>query len=183
MININKIEESILVTRLERAHNCWSDCVENAQEMQDAIAKWRPFIDRSLLTPEGYKTPSVAFLNGNDIGNETKSFTVDVTSQIGSATSIQFQARLVDSGETNRLFIEEIDLQTSSPDGVVIMGIIFYIDDIAMPANTFSFVGDVISAPGTQNGGISKGAGSVMVLDKEITNPNIHMVINQLRPY
>jgi hypothetical protein len=40
-VNFSNIPNSIMVTRLsERGHYCWSDCAQNAKEMEDAIGLW-----------------------------------------------------------------------------------------------------------------------------------------------
>ena len=45
-VNFSNIPSSRLVAKLrDEAHNCWSDCSENAQEMEEAIQRWAEVVN------------------------------------------------------------------------------------------------------------------------------------------
>ena len=45
-VNFSNIPSSRLVAKMrDEAHNCWSDCAENAQEMEEAIEQWAEIVN------------------------------------------------------------------------------------------------------------------------------------------
>jgi len=64
-IDINSPERSRLVLRLrEEFHNCWDDCVANANEMQSAIEAFRDQIPIAEVDPEWVLSRALSLTNG-----------------------------------------------------------------------------------------------------------------------
>lgn len=64
-IDLNKPSASRLVVRLrEEFHNCWSDCAQNAQQFEDAIAAMAAQIPLSAINPDWIVSKALQLADG-----------------------------------------------------------------------------------------------------------------------
>jgi hypothetical protein len=72
-VNFSNVASSRLVAKLrDEAHNCWSDCTDNANEMQEAIQKWANAVDAIEENLENDNSTN----DNNGSGNTNEGFIV-----------------------------------------------------------------------------------------------------------
>lgn len=106
-VNFANIPASRLVAKLRENHNCWSDCEQNALQMEQAIYQWHDAIADSA--PTFTETPTSSLVTSesktveqelNDSGNKVKSDTVRINIGPGMLT-----APMVRGNDANGEFI------------------------------------------------------------------------------
>ncbi len=189
LIDATDPSNSPLVQRIANSHNCWSNCEEDALEMEEAIKSWLPFVDLEMLAPEGYKTEELNFLSGNllpaEDGQIAREMVFDVSNIIGSPTTLSVVIILNEepvNGERS-VYVQRITLNPTVAD-VVVRDVKVLVETRAVGANVFSFISDVISptSPDSKKE-LSQGATGVIPIDENITDPRIQLVVKQLRTY